>query len=73
MVVFFKSKNTESFLSVYVAIGFLLIIVSSKIDIIDIDFINIFEMINENKITIIIISILTLLSGIITSFMRRYC
>ena len=47
--------------------------VLSKIDIIDIDFINIFEMINENKITIIGISISSFMSGMITYFMRRRC
>lgn len=68
MVDFFRPKKTEIFLTFYVAIGFLLIIVTSKIDYFD-DF----EMINENKITIIKILTLTLLSGIFTYFIRRHC
>lgn len=63
-----KSKYSEIFLAVYVAIGFLFIVIAPKIEIFD----N-FEIINENKITIIIILILAILLMIITYFNRRYC
>jgi len=65
---FTKSKITEIFLAFYVAIGFILTIIASKIEIF-----NNFEIINENKITIIIILLLAFLSGIITYFSQRYC
>lgn len=63
-----KLKFSEIFLAFYVAIGYILIIIASKIKIFD-DF----EIINENKITIIIILILAFLLGIITYSNRRYC
>lgn len=65
---FLKSKIAEIFLAFYVAIGFVLTIVASKVEIF-----NNFEIINENKITIIIILILAFLSGIITYIVQRYC
>lgn len=68
LIDFFRSKFTEIFLSFYVAIGFLLVVVSSKIQIF-----NNLKLIYENKITFIIILILACLSGIITYLFRRYC
>jgi hypothetical protein len=68
LIDFFRSKFTEIFLSFYVAIGFLLMIISSKIQIF-----NNLKIIWENKITIIIILILAILSGLITYLFRRYC